>query len=81
MHTSTFQGYKASRFPVAPSQIASQHKVAGVTLGLVVRIVPGPQTVRLQRFKDDYRFQSREEVEVHALELAGDGMGNRKMEE
>jgi hypothetical protein len=39
-------------------------------LGLVVRIAPGPQMVMIQRLKDDHRFQSREEAEVHALELA-----------
>jgi len=39
-------------------------------LGLVVPIAPGGQTVVLQRLEDDQAFQSPDESEVQALEVA-----------
>ena len=38
--------------------------------GRVVRIAPGGKTVVLQRLEDGREFDSREEAEAHALELA-----------
>jgi hypothetical protein len=38
--------------------------------GRVVRIAPGDKTVVLQRLEDGREFDSREEAEAHALELA-----------
>ena len=35
-----------------------------------VRIAPGGKTVVLQRLEDGREFDSREEAEAHALELA-----------
>jgi len=38
--------------------------------GRVVRIAPGGQTVVLQRLEDERQFDSRDEAEAHAIELA-----------